>query len=102
MFDEDRIIIVRHVSPSVITQTHVSPVKKVVPTVYNARGRQIDTNQFSVTEHFKKNEGPVGGSLPGIFFFYDLSPIKVRMRPFREGMIRTVQGTGLPAVGADA
>ena len=85
-----------------VTQTHVSPVKKVVPTVYNARGRQIDTNQFSVTEHFKKNEGPVGGSLPGIFFFYDLSPIKVRMRPFREGMIRTVQGTGLPAVGADA
>jgi hypothetical protein len=54
-----------------------------------ARGRQIDTNQFSVTEHFKKNDGPVGRSLPGIFFFYDLSPIKVRLNSVSPTSLRS-------------
>ncbi|KAL7590986.1 uncharacterized protein LOC111893969 [Lactuca sativa] len=50
---------------------------KVVPTIYtNIRGYTIQSNQFSVTEHYKTPE--VGRrSLPGVFFFYDLSPIKV-------------------------
>lgn len=50
---------------------------KVVPTIYtNIRGYKIQSNQFSVTEHYKTPE--VGRrSLPGVFFFYDLSPIKV-------------------------
>jgi hypothetical protein len=33
--------------------------------------------QFSVTEHFREMEVASGRSLPGVFFFYDLSPIKV-------------------------
>lgn len=55
---------------------------KVVPTIYtNVRGHTIQSNQFSVTEHFKSPE--MGRrSLPGVFFFYDLSPIKVT---FKEG-----------------
>ncbi|XP_076921190.1 uncharacterized protein LOC143582544 [Bidens hawaiensis] len=50
---------------------------KVVPTIYTSvRGRTIKSNQFSVMEHYKSPE--VGRrSLPGVFFFYDLSPIKV-------------------------
>ncbi|XP_071741615.1 uncharacterized protein [Rutidosis leptorrhynchoides] len=50
---------------------------KVVPTVYTPlRGPVIHSNQFSVTEHYKSPE--VGQrSLPGVFFFYDLSAIKV-------------------------
>ncbi|KAJ7556838.1 hypothetical protein O6H91_05G100600 [Diphasiastrum complanatum] len=51
---------------------------KVVPTVYtDIRGNKIQSNQFSVTEHFKGVEHGSGRSLPGVFFFYDLSPIKV-------------------------
>uniref|UniRef100_A0A7N0R8S3 Endoplasmic reticulum-Golgi intermediate compartment protein 3-like n=1 Tax=Kalanchoe fedtschenkoi TaxID=63787 RepID=A0A7N0R8S3_KALFE len=53
---------------------------KVVPTVYtDIRGRTIKSNQFAVTEHYK---GPELGrlSLPGVFFFYDLSPIKVTFK----------------------
>lgn len=51
---------------------------KVVPTVYtDIRGRTIQSNQFSVTEHFKDAELSRSQSLPGVFFFYDLSPIKV-------------------------
>ncbi|KAF5781609.1 putative endoplasmic reticulum vesicle transporter [Helianthus annuus] len=50
---------------------------KVVPTIYTSiRGYTIQSNQFSVTEHYKSPE--IGRrSLPGVFFFYDLSPIKV-------------------------
>lgn len=33
--------------------------------------------QFSVTEHFSGAQGGFHQSLPGVFFFYDLSPIKV-------------------------
>lgn len=51
---------------------------KVVPTVYtNIRGHTIESNQFSVTEHLKNSEMDRFRSPPGVFFFYDLSPIKV-------------------------
>lgn len=36
--------------------------------------------QYSVTEHFKSSE--LGAAVPGVFFFYDISPIKVRMLSF--------------------
>lgn len=51
---------------------------KVVPTIYtNVRQRTIHSNQFSVTEHFKDYEAGHYRTIPGVFFFYDLSPIKV-------------------------
>lgn len=36
--------------------------------------------QFSVTEHFRSGESGRMQALPGVFFFYDLSPIKVPTR----------------------
>lgn len=33
--------------------------------------------QFSVTEHFKSTEAGLFQSPHGVYFFYDLSPIKV-------------------------
>ncbi|KDO80920.1 hypothetical protein CISIN_1g016587mg [Citrus sinensis] len=51
---------------------------KVVPTVYtDVSGHTIQSNQFSVTEHFRSSEQGRLQTLPGVFFFYDLSPIKV-------------------------
>ncbi|XP_031132206.1 endoplasmic reticulum-Golgi intermediate compartment protein 3-like [Ipomoea triloba] len=51
---------------------------KVVPTIYtNIRGHKINSNQFSVTEHYKSTEPGHFNLHPGVFFFYDLSPIKV-------------------------
>ncbi|EEF32113.1 Endoplasmic reticulum-Golgi intermediate compartment protein, putative [Ricinus communis] len=51
---------------------------KVVPTIYtDIRGRTVRSNQYSVTEHFKKSEFARLDSPPGVFFFYDFSPIKV-------------------------
>lgn len=59
---------------------------KVVPTVFEHKsggrvsGNKVTrTNQFSVTDHFKQVDAGEGTFLPGVFFFYDLSPIKVTM-----------------------
>ncbi|KAH7531127.1 hypothetical protein JRO89_XSUnG0017100 [Xanthoceras sorbifolium] len=50
----------------------------VVPTVYtDVHGHTIQSNQFSVTEHFRNADVGRLQTLPGVFFFYDLSPIKV-------------------------
>ncbi|KAG0471663.1 hypothetical protein HPP92_016209 [Vanilla planifolia] len=54
---------------------------KVVPSVYNnINGQTIHSNQFSVTEHFRTDEVGRIQALPGVFFFYDLSPIKVTVK----------------------
>lgn len=45
--------------------------------VDSSGGYPLRALQFSVTEHFRPSEQ--GHSLPGVFFFYDLSPIKVRL-----------------------
>ncbi|KAH6756742.1 Endoplasmic reticulum vesicle transporter protein [Perilla frutescens var. hirtella] len=51
---------------------------KVVPTVFtDINGHTIQSNQFSVTEHVRGAELGRLQALPGVFFFYDLSPIKV-------------------------
>ncbi|XP_022136391.1 endoplasmic reticulum-Golgi intermediate compartment protein 3-like [Momordica charantia] len=51
---------------------------KVVPTVYkDVRGKAIKSNQFSVTQHLRGLDEESFQSLHGVFFFYDLSPIKV-------------------------
>ncbi|KAJ9505774.1 hypothetical protein QJQ45_021497 [Haematococcus lacustris] len=54
---------------------------KVVPTSYTPLKNRtaISSNQFSVTENFKEASG-AAHSLPGVFFFYDLSPIKVQIK----------------------
>lgn len=54
---------------------------KVVPTIYkDIRGRTVNSNQYSVTEHFRNNEMGRPQLLPGVFFFYDFSPIKVTFK----------------------
>ena len=51
---------------------------QVVPTIYTTvSNKTIASNQYSVTEHFKPSDVMAGHNLPGVFFFYDLSPIKV-------------------------
>jgi hypothetical protein len=51
----------------------------VVPTEFSSlNGSSITTNQFSVTENFRAADTQGGRNLPGLFFFYDLSPIRVR------------------------
>ena len=61
--------------PSTVYQYYL----KIVRTTYTyLDGRFTKSNQFSVTEHNAKMGGLDGKGLPGVFFFYDLSPIMVK------------------------
>ena len=53
---------------------------KVVPTDYIYRdGSTVETNQYSITDHFRRITSAHARGLPGVFVFYDLSPIKVKI-----------------------
>jgi hypothetical protein len=60
---------------------------KVVPTTYSyLKGDVVNTNQFSVTEHFRFINPREGQGLPGVFCFYDLSPIEVNFAETRKSL----------------
>lgn len=55
---------------------------KVVPTLYEKIGLEIDTYQYSLTEIHHKSRGR-GYTPPGIFFTYSFEPIKLSIREKR-------------------
>jgi len=60
---------------------------KVVPTAYHyISGKILETNQFSVTEHFRTVKKAEGQGLPGVFVFYELSPIMVQFTEQRKSL----------------
>eukprot|EP00850_Spirogloea_muscicola_P009287 SM000052S17679 [mRNA] locus=s52:18386:21667:- [translate_table: standard] len=62
---------------------------KVVPTIYtDLRGHAIPTNQ--AWEHFRPSAFSMGQAIPGVFFFYDLSPIKVKFMETRTSFLHFV------------
>lgn len=64
---------------------------KVVPTTYTyINGTTVSTNQFSVTEHYRTLQQRDGTGLPGVFFFYDLSPIMVKFNEERKSFFHFV------------
>jgi len=54
---------------------------QVVPTTFiKSNGRKIQTNQYSVSDHYNPiNLNGEAIELPGVFFKYDVSPIQVKM-----------------------
>lgn len=54
---------------------------KVVPTLYEKIGLEIDTCQYSLTELHRKSRG--GRDSPGIFISYTFEPIKLLIREKR-------------------
>jgi hypothetical protein len=62
---------------------------QVVPTQYTGLGGStIQSNQYAVTEHFRKIRPQSQRWLPGVFFFYDISPIKVNREEQRRGFLQ--------------
>eukprot|EP00981_Chlorochromonas_danica_P012319 scaffold4815_cov184-Ochromonas_danica.AAC.7 len=50
---------------------------KVVPTQYKQLGKEvIQSNQYTVTEHMSRLAPGSGRGLPGVYFFYEVSPIQ--------------------------
>mmetsp|Transcript_23501 Transcript_23501/g.55333 ORF Transcript_23501/g.55333 Transcript_23501/m.55333 type:complete len:412 (+) Transcript_23501:112-1347(+) len=62
---------------------------KIVPTVVKFKnGTTISTNQYSVTEHLRHVNPGGGRGLPGVFFFYEISPLHVEIvEDYRKGYI---------------
>lgn len=66
---------------------------KVVPTIYESLSASVlNTNQFSVTEHFKPLKGDSAHGLPGVFFMYELSPIMVKFTESRKSFAHFLTG----------
>ncbi|KAL3920620.1 MAG: hypothetical protein SGILL_003167, partial [Bacillariaceae sp.] len=62
---------------------------KIVPTCYQFQnGTTIHTNQYSVTEHLRHVNPGGGRGLPGVFFYYEISPLHVEVvEGYRKGYI---------------
>jgi len=54
---------------------------QVVPTTYTKHnGRKIQTNQYSVSEHYNPIDlNSENLELPGVFFKFDISPLQIKM-----------------------
>lgn len=73
---------------------------QVVPTTYiSPSGEKIETNQFSVTYHHSMvdlNSDHI--ELPGVFFKYDISPLRIQIqeenKPFSRFVIRILAVVG--------
>jgi len=62
---------------------------KIVPTLVKFKnGTIIQTNQYSVTEHLRHVNPGAGRGLPGVFFFYEISPLHVEIvEDYRKGYL---------------
>jgi hypothetical protein len=50
---------------------------KIVPTVYKTvSGQSIVSNQYAVTEHLRHLSPGSGRGFPGLYFYYEISPIQ--------------------------
>lgn len=50
---------------------------KVVPTRYQGLNKnEIESNQYSVTEHMRHLSPGSGKGLPGLYFYYEVSPVQ--------------------------
>ena len=62
---------------------------QVVPTTYKfLSGRTVRSNQFSVTEHVRHVEPGSNRGMPGVFFFYEVSPLHVEHEETRDGWMK--------------
>lgn len=63
---------------------------KVVPTTYKALGsnKVIQSNQYSATEHMSHLAPGSGRGLPGLYFYYEVSPIQAFVEEKRGSFFR--------------
>lgn len=63
---------------------------KVVPTKYKAWGgsEEVSSNQYSVTEHCSHLAPASGRGLPGVYFYYEVSPIQARIEVRKRSLFR--------------
>lgn len=61
---------------------------KVVPSHYtNIYGESTAAAKYSVTEHLRHIAPGSGRGLPGVFFFYEISPVCAKVQEHRDGLL---------------
>jgi hypothetical protein len=66
---------------------------KVVPTRYKGlNGREVESNQYAVTEHMRHLSPGSGRGLPGVYFHYDMSPLQAVFQEERKGFMQFLTG----------
>ena len=68
---------------------------QVIPTIFSTYRQKkyqkpIETNQFSVTTHLRSVGPNSGRGMPGVFFFYEVSPLKVNIVESRGGWMKVI------------
>lgn len=67
---------------------------KVVPTLYQrVDGSEIESNQYSVTEHLRHLSPGSGRGLPGVYFYYQVSPISAQFVETRKPFMQFLTST---------
>jgi endoplasmic reticulum-Golgi intermediate compartment protein 3 len=62
---------------------------KIVPTRYKKiDGYEIESNQYSVTEHLRHLSPGSGRGMPGVYFYYQLSPLQAQYEEKRPSIFR--------------
>lgn len=64
---------------------------QIIPTLYKfLNGTQILTNQYSCREHMRHVNPGSNKGLPGVYFFYEVSSLHVKIEEYRYGWIRFI------------
>jgi hypothetical protein len=67
---------------------------KIVPTVYEKfDGTEIESNQYSVTEHMRHLSPGSGRGMPGVYFYYQVSPISAHFVETRKPFMQFLTST---------
>ena len=62
---------------------------KIVPTKYSyINGQEVRSNQYSVTEHMRHLAPGSGRGIPGVYFYYQVSPLHATFEERRPSIFR--------------
>lgn len=61
---------------------------QIVPSNYKSKNKIIHTNQFAVTEHLRHLSPGSNRGLPGVYFFYEVTPLHVEQEETVRGWTR--------------
>ena len=90
------IAILHPAQPQPQSQPHPKPQTLILTLILlfseDLSGEVLKTNQFSVTYHFRELDQSVGRGLPGVFVFYDLSPIMCTFKETRRSLAKFLTG----------
>eukprot|EP00903_Cladosiphon_okamuranus_P021822 g20066.t1 len=93
----------KHVVASTLLEGHHKTVQdthamhqyflQLVPTVYQlSSGTTVHSNQYSATEHLKHVHAGFSRGLPGVYFYYQVSPVQALVEEKRRGFLAFLTG----------